>query len=644
MRSVIRTLVAALLIFSSAAVVDAQTLFQNANLPCSSEPVLCASGTCASSFPEARSLACRSINIDETFSGADFNGDTFADCVALRPEASSSPSPNLSVLINLGAGATQCEPGPGDQFGTALDYNVLLLEQESSNVVAGNLNGGNSDIGMASTETNEILQVLNPGAGFGPDGSDLNPTGAGYVLSPRFQQAIEDFSGARSTALFDCNDDGALDAVVAVEDQSPEASPIPSLRVNILRNGGSGLQPIAGAADSVPVNVSWNFSNGEFLNEATLTIGDFDNDSDLDIAVAVGVNNDSGPIVDVVNVCFNNGACGFTCDDPATIDLFAAHPGDEPVPVSVEAGDFNGDGNTDLAVSLPQLTIPNPPQGLQYYFGDGAGNFPTTQFQPYPFAGFAGLDLATLTTGCYNNDNVVDVAVVSTDAESLANNIGIFTSDGSGGLNPPTTLAIGGTFANGIDTADFDQAGGDDIMVLADVEISPVVGPLRSAVVYMNGLETVSAIAGADQSVALNQPLAISGADCTVTPEIATPFPDPASFEVGWAVTPATGASLSGADTLTPTFTATQNGAYTLTLTCRTRCTTIVTDTKVVTGGSIPIPTPTATPLPPSFTQGGCIADLTPGASLPAGWAWIAGALALGAKGFWSRRQKAKRL
>ncbi|HKY63638.1 MAG TPA: FG-GAP-like repeat-containing protein [bacterium] len=638
MKLTLKTLVAALAFASAGATVQAQTLFQNSNGPCEFEPVICASDACTS-FPDALSLACRFINEDETFSGADFNGDGFADCVALRPETSSAPTPNLSVLINRAAGATACEPGPGDQFNTSLDYDLSVLDEDSGNVVAGNLDSGNADIGVASTETDELLQVLNPGAGFGPDGSILVPVGADYALAGRFQEVPNVFSGERNTALFDCNGDDALDAVVLVEDQTPEASPIASARINILRNNGSGLQNLAGAADSVPLNVFWSpAGGGEFLDNATLTIGDFDNDGDLDVAAAIDVHNDSGPTEQVVNVCLNNGSCGFTCDDPPTIDLFAAHPGDNPEPSSVEAGDFNGDNNTDLVVAMPELTLPTPaPQGLQYYFGDGTGNFPNTQFVGYPLAGVLSLDLSALSTGCYNNDNVRDVAVVSTDAESLFNNVGVFTSDGSGGLNSPIALIIGGTFADGIDTADFDQAGGDDIMVLAD--IPP--GPDRNAVIFMNGLETVGAIAGADQTADLNQAVAVSGASCTVTPEITQPFSDPASFEVIWTVNPAAGATLSGADTLTPTFTATAPGAYTLTLSCRTRCTTIVTDTKTVTAGGIPVPTPTPTPTP-VLTQGGCLADLSPTAARPSVWAWIGAGLSLGGAWLQGRRRKLK--
>src|SRR5215831_2953773 len=102
-----------------------QTLFQNSNTPCESEPVLCATGGCI--FPDVNSLSCRNVNRDGSFAGADFDGDTFTDCVALREHnfnGLATPEPQASVLINRGSSATSCSPGPGDQFNSALTYTI----------------------------------------------------------------------------------------------------------------------------------------------------------------------------------------------------------------------------------------------------------------------------------------------------------------------------------------------------------------------------------------------------------------------------------------------------------------------------------------------------------------------------------------
>lgn len=612
--------------FSSGAI--AQTLFQNNNQACEGEAVLCDSSPCIVNFPPARGISCRHVQLDGTYLPTDFNGDGFADCVAVRPNSSlqpsPSPQPHASVLMNRGAAAIACEPGPGDQFDPSLDYNLSGLDDspQINTVLSGDLDGGNSDFVVPSVANavEEMAAAMNPGSGFGPGGGSIVTVQTPWDVPANNQSGFFDTNGERSSALFDCNGDGDLDAVIALQDQSPS----PVFSINILQNSGGVLLP-PGAGNPVSTNVNWDQNNF-----AVLTVGNFDGDDDLDVAVAMTSTNDSfTPVVQAATVCINDGSCGFTCPATPTIDLGSQHPGQNAAAASVEAGDFNGDGFVDLAVSEPFLSASDPvaspePQGVQYYFGDGAGAFPNDLFVPYDF--FGG-QLGTLTTGCYNNDNVLDVAVgLSFSEVPPLSHVAVLSSNGAGGINTPQALLVANlgtaTLLDGVDSADFDNAGGDDIVALMNVANE------RQAVVFMNALETVSAIAGADQIASLNQATAVTGAACTLSPEIDG---DPARFEVSWTLSPAAGATLSGADTLTPTFTATSNGVYTLTLQCRTRCTTIVTDTKQITVGAIPpTPVPTPTPLPFSQTQGGCLASLTPGSenSSHAWTAWAVLALA----------------
>lgn len=606
--------------------VPAQTLFQNNNQACEGEAVLCDSSDCIFNFPPARGVSCRNTELDGSYRATDFNGDGFGDCVAVRsnsaifdPTPTPSPQPHASVLINRGAGASPCSPGPGNQFDPSLDYNLsgLNLAPRISTVVTGDLNGGNSDIVVPSVaNVNELMATaLNPGSGFGPGGSSLLTVDTPWDVPINDQAGFTDNNGERSAALFDCDGDSALDAVIAVQNQSPS----PVFAINILQNGGGGLAPPA-ASDTFSTNVATDQSNF-----AVLTVGNFDGDGDLDVALALTARNDSfTPVVQAATVCLNDGNCGFTCPAAPTIDLQAQHPNQDASGASIEAGDFNGDGLADLAVSEPSLSasdpVPSPePQGVQYYFGNGAGAFPSNLFVPYVLLGG---QLGTLTTGCYNNDNVLDVAVGLSFSESPPlSNIGVLTSNGAGGINTPLSLFAtnlgGANLLDGVDSADFDNAGGDDIIAIMNINSE------RQAVVYMNSLETVSAIAGADQSADLNVALPVTGALCSVSPEIDG---DPARFEVSWTLAPAAGASLSGSDTLNPTFTATASGVYTLTLQCRTRCTAIATDIKQIFVGVMPpTPSPTPGPGPVLETQGGCLANLAPASSVPSlGWLFLA--------------------
>lgn len=605
----------------------AQTLFQNTNLACENEPVLCATDGC--NFPDANTLSCRNIQRDGTFLGSDFNGDGFADCVAMRENSFDTQTPELlaSVLINRGAAAVACTPGPGDQFNPSVDYGLsgLGTSDNFSNVLSGDLDGGNSDFLGISVEgfSTTFAQAMNPGAGFGADGTTLTTLDAAGDVAGNNQQGFSTFFGARKAALFDCDGVNGLDAVHVVTESSP--GPL-SFQLNVLRNNGSGLQNVL-AADSFDANVAANFEDN-----AGLTVGDFNGDGNLDVAAFFDTRSDSTPVLQVATVCLNDGNCNLACPASPSINLFDAHPGQDPSPGSIEAGDFDGDGDVDLVLTESGLSatdpVPTPePPGLQYYDNDGIGNFAVGDFVPLPLG---TLTPRVLTTGCYNNDNVTDVAVTLEDAEFPVNLVVAVTSAASGALNPPTGLAGPSSQMRGIDTADFDNAGGDDIMVLANNAVGD-----RAAFVFLNGLETISAIAGADQSGDPNQAIAVTGASCSLSPEIADPFADPARFAVRWTVTASpAGASpaLSGADTLTPNFTGDLPGVYTLQLECRTRCTSTAVDVKNVTlAGAAPTPTPlpTATPAPLLETQGGCLASLAPAAPGTGAVVWSLGLLGL---------------
>ncbi|MCC6272487.1 MAG: hypothetical protein IT572_03385 [Deltaproteobacteria bacterium] len=612
---------------------SAQTLFQNTNIACENEPVLCATDGC--NFPDANTLSCRNVQRDGTFRGSDFNGDGFADCVAMRENSFDTQTPELlaSVLINRGAAAVACTPGPGDQFNASLDYGLsgLGTSDNFSNVLSGDLDGGNSDFLGISVEgfSTTFAQAMNPGAGFGADGTTLTTLDAAGNVAGNNQQGFSTFFGARKAALFDCDGANGLDAVTVVTESSP--GPL-SFQLNVLRNNGSGLQNVL-AADSFDANVAANFEDN-----AGLTVGDFNGDGNLDVAAFFDTRSDGTPVLQVATVCLNDGNCNLACPAAPSIDLFAAHPGQDPSPGSIEAGDFDGDGDVDLVLTESGLSatdpVPTPePPGLQYYDNDGAGNFTVGDFVPLPLG---TLLPRVLTTGCYNNDNVTDVAVTLEDAEFPANFVVVVTSAAGGALNPVTGLAGPSSQMKSIDTADFDNAGGDDIMVLADNSADD-----RAAFVFMNGLETISAIAGADQSGDPGSAIAVTGASCSIAPEIADPFADPARFAVQWTVTASPAGSapvLNGADTLAPTFSGDLPGVYTLQLACRTRCTSVVLDAKNVTlagPAPTPAPTPTAGPVPVLETQGGCLASLTPGGNREASAGWAAfGALIFGWFGF----------
>jgi outer membrane protein OmpA-like peptidoglycan-associated protein len=558
---------------------SAQTLFQNNNTNCESELILCSSVSNPSNCDDdAHSVACK--NFAEA---ADFNGDTFPDCAAASNHTSSTTDRNVSVLINQGTAATACSPGPGDQFRQpTLDYVFTGISDTVGNgldiatITVGQLNGiGNTDIAVPtafSTAGERIANALDPDPIniFGADESPVTTTDVNWVPTGRSQSGFDSTQAEPTMALLDCDNNGTLDAALVVEDFSPGNT----IRLNVLRNNGSGLQDINTGGSSVIV------SGAGITTLASLAVADFDNDGDQDVAVAV---NDS--VQSEIVLCVNNGACGFGCSPAITLDQ---HVGQNPAPFSIAAGDFNGDGNQDLVITEPNLNnTPGNEIGIHYFFGNGNGTF-STPGTHVAYNQPAGGVPKVLTTGCFNNDNVIDLAVSYDD--SPTGNVGIITSNGTGGLNTPLTLAFASPTdtVDGIDAADFDKQGGDDLIVLGNTFVGG--NNTREAFVFMNSLETLSANAGANQNVDLNTPLVLSGASCAYSPNDPT-----AAFAIQWTlVNPTTGATVANATSLNPTFTATVPGTYTLNLECRSRCfRDAATSTMQITVPSLPLGTST---------------------------------------------------
>jgi hypothetical protein len=116
-------------------------------------------------------------------------------------------------------------------------------------------------------------------------------------------------------------------------------------------------------------------------------------------------------------------------------------------PRSVAVGDFNGDGNQDLAVANYFSA------NVSILLGDGAGNFsPATNFG-------AGLGPSSVTVGDFNGDGNQDLAV----ANSGSANVSIFLGDGTGHFSAPTNLDIGSPIS--VAVGDFNGDGNQDLAV-----------------------------------------------------------------------------------------------------------------------------------------------------------------------------------
>ena len=124
-------------------------------------------------------------------------------------------------------------------------------------------------------------------------------------------------------------------------------------------------------------------------------------------------------------------------------------------PLSMVAGDFNGDGNIDVVVGVFTESLLVGP--LVMLPGDGTGNFGAPVYNPYQFDGT--LDVYALAAADFDKDGHPDLAVVSFDPIPVTL---VYHNDGNGRFKQlPQELAPGLTVAAG----DVDGDGCPDVIV-----------------------------------------------------------------------------------------------------------------------------------------------------------------------------------
>jgi hypothetical protein len=276
-------------------------------------------------------------------------------------------------------------------------------------IVVGDFNGdGNLDLAVANSTSNNVTVLLGNGNG-GFAAATNSPFAVGRQPS---SLAVGDFDGDGNLDLATANSgDGTVSVLLGTGVGSFAAQKITTLTTSPTFVAAADLDG-DGVSDLVVVNVSGTLGvllgngDGSFQTQAqyavglipeTVAIGDFRSIGVLDLAVT---NSGSSP--GTVSVLLGVGDGTFGSQTAFTV-------GDDPQGVVV--GDFNGDGIPDLAVAnfadstisvLPGLSTGSPSTG-----GLGTGAFGSQVTYPTSDTPYS------LAAGDFNQDGNLDLAVTN---------------------------------------------------------------------------------------------------------------------------------------------------------------------------------------------------------------------------------------
>ncbi len=346
------------------------------------------------SFPDALASTAPAGDAARAVAVGDFNNDGNQDLVAAN-----FSDDNLTVRLGDGAGGFATESA-GSPFGTANSPTAVAVADFNSD--------GNEDLAAANTNADSVTIRLGNGAG----GFATQPVGSPFTTSDL----------PRSIAVGYFNGDGVADLATA--------------------NGSFGdiTVRLGNGVGGFPTEVSGSpFAAGPFAE--AIAAGDFNSDGITDLAVA------NQGAADNLTVRFGNGAGGFPTQ-PAGSPFPA---GDQPSSIAV--GDFNNDGNGDLAAANAGS------DNLTVRLGDGAGGFATEA--PGSPSG-AGDEPVEIAVGDFNSDGNQDLALANERSDNLTVRLG----DGAGGF---TNQGAGSPLGSGdrplaIAVGDFDRDGSQDLV------------------------------------------------------------------------------------------------------------------------------------------------------------------------------------
>jgi hypothetical protein len=250
--------------------------------------------------------------------------------------------------------------------------------------------------------------------------------------APSVSFSRKDFAagnGPSSVAVADFNCDGILDLAIANRQDDT---------VSILLGNGDGT-----------FQAEKTYATG--YTPVSVAVGDFNNDGFLDLAV-VNTCGDTLLCTSVtagtVSILLGNGDGTFT---------LKSSPDTGEAPTFVAVGDFNGNGNLDLAVAN------GTDDTLSILLGDGTGNF-TLKENP-----LTGANPSWVAVGDFNNDGILDLAVANAGTVlSRGSTVTVMLGKGDGTFPflTATLISSEGYSPVAVAVGDFNNNGNLDLAVL----------------------------------------------------------------------------------------------------------------------------------------------------------------------------------
>lgn len=355
---------------------------------------------------------------------ADFNGDHKMDLVvANQCQSSGDCHGNVGVLLGNGKGT----------FQAAQSY--LSGGYRAVSVAVGDFNGDRVPDLVVASQCQSAQNCSNGNVGV------LLGSGDGT-----FQAAKNYVSGGNNTTavvVSDLNGDGQTDLVLANQCQIASNCNLGSISV------------LLGNKDGTFQSAQNYFSDGVFA--FSVDSGDWNGDGKADLVV-VNQCQTSSNCSGTVTVLLGNGDGTFQAPP-----IYASGGYDTD---SVVAGDLNKDGNLDLVVAnLCQSNNCNSGNdgSVSVLLGNGDGTFQAAQ--QYATGGFGSSSVAI---GDFDGDGNADVAVAnecSTSDCSSGGSVSVLLGEGNGKLQLAQTYSSGANTALSIAIADFDKDGHLDLAI-----------------------------------------------------------------------------------------------------------------------------------------------------------------------------------